>query len=243
MRRLEIMRVADTEEAVALTVYDGERRIFDEVTDVSYELIHRLYNHHQFETVLDVGSGRGEHAATLRALGKTVTTLDPVYPADIRADLMEWETDETYDVVFCSHVLEHQRNPGAFLDALVERVKPGGLLAVSVPPVVSHHVTFGHGITLNAGYLIYHLVMAGLDCREVEVLTYAYNVSAIVRKGERGLPKGTWCREWDEVGPYFPPELQAAQKQNEINGAIYSLNWEPVLLQPPHINAGLPRAV
>lgn len=238
MLRLELTPADHvTEYSVGMAVHDDDRRLSFVTTEVSYELVHRLFYAYEFDTVLDVGAGRLEHAKTFRALGKTVTTLDPVFTADVEGDIFSWETDAQFDCVFCSHVLEHQRNPGLFLDALYDRLKPGGLLALSVPPEAHHHVTFGHGFGYNAGYLIYHLVMAGFDCSDADVLTYGYNVSIIVRKGRPTVPRDVWCRDWEDVAPFFPSELQA--QGNQIYGPLLSRNWTPVLNIPPHFNAGL----
>lgn len=41
--------------------------------------------------------------------------------------------DERFDLVTCFSVLEHVRDPGGFLDLLVRRLSPGGLLMLEVP--------------------------------------------------------------------------------------------------------------
>ena len=140
--------------------------------------------------------------------------------------------------MFCSHVLEHQRNIGVFLDKLFDIMRDGAILAISVPPLCSHWVTLSHPNWLNAGMLLYHLVMAGFDCREPRVLTYGYNTSVVLRKKSNRLARQSWAHH-SEVLEFLPAELQ---HQNEsFKGAIRSINWTPDLELEVHPLSGLPQ--
>ena len=82
-----------------------------------------LIDNFSFETVLDIGSGAGQHASIFEKYGKTVTAVDlgvSVYydrrAADgLVADYNQRSFSNKFDCIWASHVLEHQTNPGTFL--------------------------------------------------------------------------------------------------------------------------------
>lgn len=176
----------------------------------------RLLASHSFTTVLDVGCGAGEHARLLRHLGKTVTTIDLHRDADIVGDYATTPIERTFDVVWCSHSLEHQRNVGLFLEKLGTNLDDGGLLAISVPTHPAERLVAGHVTVWNAGLLCYNLVLAGFDCREA-TFTSTVDLSLIVpkrpaRAAEIGLAAGSGAdldpgAGGDPLGPvaaFFP---------------------------------------
>jgi SAM-dependent methyltransferase len=139
-------------------------------------------------TVLDVGAGEGEHARIMRAAGRIVVTVSLCAPADHVGDFLAWDSSQRFDAIWACHVLEHQVNPGLFLKACRERLKPGGVLAVTVPPA-KHDIVGGHVTLWNAGLLLYHLILAGFDCRQARVGAYGYNISVLVRRSDIELPR------------------------------------------------------
>ncbi len=155
-------------------------------------MVQRVLDAHDFETVLDVGSGTGEQTAMLRNHGKTVTELDygdSVYfrdrpkeaPPVIVGDFVTVEIPQTYDCVIASHVLEHQPNVNLFLQRAHAVLNEGGVLGLSVPPF-KHQIVGGHLTVWNAGLLLYNLVLAGFDCKDAWVRKYGYNISIVVKK-------------------------------------------------------------
>ena len=73
---------------------------------------------YQFQTVLDIGCGQGLHSNIFREHLKTVIGIDASTHwgvPDILAEFMSYEFSEPFDLVWCSHVLEHQVNVQAFL--------------------------------------------------------------------------------------------------------------------------------
>ncbi|MBU8921785.1 MAG: class I SAM-dependent methyltransferase [Bacteroidales bacterium] len=138
----------------------------------------------EFGSVLDIGSGSGSHAAHFRDLSKTVTTVNLEPPADMVGDYLELELPQ-HDLVWASHVLEHQPNPNLFLRKCF--ADTGRYFCVTVPPL-KHEIVGGHLTLWNAGLLLYNMVIAGWDCSEAKVMTYGYNISVLVEKKKADLP-------------------------------------------------------
>ena len=142
--------------------------------------------------VLDIGPGGGLHTQIMRDAGIKVTTVGPCPGTSVPGLYEEIRPPEgwspscrplqggPFDGVWCSHVLEHVRNVGMFLDFVGVDLKPGGLLAITVPPHRPKLVG-GHINQFNEGSLVYQLVLAGFDCSEARVGVYGYNISVLVR--------------------------------------------------------------
>lgn len=128
--------------------------------------------------VLDVGSGSGEHAVIIQDAGHRVETCDLIDGVNY---MIRPTRPQSYDGIWCSHVLEHQTNPGDFLRKLRTDLKPGGLLAVTVPPL-KHQIVGGHVTLWNAGILLYQLILAGFDCQDAAIKRYDYNISVLLRR-------------------------------------------------------------
>jgi len=175
-------------------------------------------------TALDIGCGGGEHAAAMRAAGLRVTTLDVLGGIEPRPDLvgdyLAIEMPEPFDVVWASHVLEHQRNVGLFLDKVFRDTREGGLVAVTVPPL-KHEIVGGHLTLWNAGLLLYNLVLAGFDCREASVKEYGYNISAVLEKRPAALPPLVSGEPDIEcLAPFFPVPVW-----HGFHGRLEAVRW------------------
>jgi len=164
------------------------------------QALQRLLAMPDVRTVLDVGSGAGEHAAIMRATGRKVTTVSLEPPAHHVKDFVTALIPTGFDAVWASHVLEHQPNVNNFLRRCFQVLRADGVLAVTVPPY-KPNVVGGHLTTWSAGHLLYNLIVAGFDCRDALVSgNYSsginntgypyppYNISVIVRKRTAALP-------------------------------------------------------
>ena len=138
---------------------------------------------YEFQTVLDIGSGEGHHKRFMEHYDKQVYSVDMATEADFVGDFLDIDFDEQFDAIWCSHVLEHQRNVGDFLDKVYSLLKPGGVLAVIVPTHDREVLISGHLTSWSIPLLCYNLVMAGFDCSEAAVLQ-TYELSLVVKKSD-----------------------------------------------------------
>lgn len=174
----------------------------------------------EFSTVLDIGAGDGCHAAFFRELGKEVHTCDIKPPADYLGKYTSTVLSQKYDLIWCSHTLEHQPNVQTFLKKVRIDLKEGGYFAVTVPPL-KHEIVGGHVSLWNAGLLLYNLVLAGFDCSKAMVKTYGYNISVIVKHTPINLPELKMdFGDIETLAPYFPMPVK-----NGFDGRIEELNW------------------
>ena len=155
------------------------------------------------KNALDVGCGAGLLAEPLARLGAKVTGIDasPEVVAVARAHASEsgleihyragdvQTLDGQFDLITCMEVIEHVANPASFLDALAERLAPGGLLIMSTPNATGWSkllmITIGEGLgriprgTHDFGKFIgpdqmnAMLASAGLQCCDVEGIAWS----------------------------------------------------------------------
>ena len=69
-----------------------------------------------------------------------------------------------YDMIFCSHVIEHQRNQG-FLDKIYDILKDEGDLVISGPTHEAEKFVEGHISTTILPVFLQILIYAGFDCK------------------------------------------------------------------------------
>ena len=88
-------------------------------------------------SALDVGARAGVQTRWLRDRGYTVTPIDadPVTSECLKVDAnqrLPFE-DASFDLVWCSEVIEHLEDPAFSLSELRRVTKPGGLLLLTTP--------------------------------------------------------------------------------------------------------------
>lgn len=167
--------------------------------------------------ILDIGAGMGEHAVLLEQWGFDVLTLDRNGNADLIGDYIDLDLGAAkFEAIWASHVLEHQRNVGLFLDKCWHELVPDGVLAVTVPPLKPELVG-GHLSLWTQGHLVYNLILAGFDCSKARVFQDGYNCSALVRKTEISLPALRMdSGDIKRLQDFFPPGVTEGMSGWEI---------------------------
>ena len=123
-------------------------------------------------SVLDVGSGGGDHARAFAAGGARVLCVDygtSIYARESKAamevvhvDFNRFVPPQRFALVWASHVLEHQRNVGMFIENLIECCAEDGHVCITVPD--PHRTLWGGHLTLwSPGLLAYNIALCGVD--------------------------------------------------------------------------------
>jgi 2-polyprenyl-3-methyl-5-hydroxy-6-metoxy-1,4-benzoquinol methylase len=179
--------------------------------------------------LLDVGCGEGEQAYHFAESGIKVTGIDIKIPEIEHKNISflpgSWESfdfREEFDIIWCSHILEHQLNVNEFLLWVKKTVKDGGVIAITVPPA-KHIVVSGHFTIWNAGLVLYNLVMAGLNCKDAQIKEYTYNITVIIKKEEIELPDLYYNRgDLTNLKDFFP---NVYINLDGFFGNFKQLNW------------------
>lgn len=167
--------------------------------------------------MLDIGGSHGVHARFFRSHGIDVDLVDMVAgdePPIFTGDYLKFRPSTPYDVVWSSHVIEHVRNVGIFLDKMRADLAPDGYCVASVPPMRGERMAYNHISFWNPGMLLLNFGLAGFDMGSARVAQYGYNVSIIARHAKI-MP--------DDIKDGFPRELAISGKH--FNGDVKAYNW------------------
>jgi SAM-dependent methyltransferase len=181
------------------------------------------------KTVLDVGVGKAQHAHCFLAQGCSVTGLDPAPPQLEHPNYEHIHSgyeiaglgDRQFDMVWCSHTLEHIPNIQHFLIHLRKWVKPGGWLFIAVPSSRQNRFHVGHCTLWTPAHLVYNLVCAGWDCKDANWYTEYLSIGLCVQRvddidmsGRTALPSEVfWLNEYSPIRIYHE------------DGAWWGNNW------------------
>lgn len=204
----------------------------------------KLVSDYDFKTILDIGSGDGLQKKFFEMFEKQVFTVDLNKNADFVGDFLEIEFDRKFDVIWCSHVLEHQRNVGFFLEKIFSCLKDDGILVVVVPIHPRERLIAGHLTSWNAGLLCYNLILAGFDCSSAALLQN-FELGCIVRKQQadvdsayRRAGSGADIQNFYELDPfevlkeYFPFAVSQGSNAEVLECAWGGVNYK--LPRPVH---------
>jgi SAM-dependent methyltransferase len=140
-------------------------RSADLYANTKYEMILDYLEGHNRLNILNAGCGSGELSQLLAGKGHRVCGIDPVpeyiHLARKRAEkiglsgcsysvasIEDFQTDERFDCVVATDVLEHIDDDRLAFERMASQVRPGGLIIVTVPAgqwLFGHHdIALGH---------------------------------------------------------------------------------------------------
>jgi 2-polyprenyl-3-methyl-5-hydroxy-6-metoxy-1,4-benzoquinol methylase len=132
---------------------EWERRHFWRYNEraVEFAFVLRAIARHAPRTLLDVGSGTTALPALMASCGPTVTAIDNVtdywekgmvnrHWHVLDDDIQNTRLTEHFDMVTCISVLEHIRNYDQAVRNMLDRLAPGGHLALCGPYTEGFHV-------------------------------------------------------------------------------------------------------
>ncbi len=161
--------------------------------------------------VLDIGGAFGSHSKVMRSFGLSVDLIDKYEDkAEFKGDFNTFYFKKKYDMIYCSHVIEHQRNQGAFLDKIYDILKDDGDLVISGPTHEAEKFVEGHISTTILPVFLQILIYAGFDCKNGKMMSIAgVENSFIVKKAknflidERTETGYRWSQKHQERSPIF----------------------------------------
>ena len=183
----------------------------------------------KFCNALDIGSNHGNHTEIMRNFGLRVEQIDKYNPnAEIHDDFNEYKFNKKYDVIFCSHVVEHQRNIGLFLDKIFDVLSDDGVLIISGPVHEAERFVEGHIASTIFPLFLQSLIYAGFDCKNGKTMMLGgVENSFIVKKAknfELSERKETGFKWTEKHRERSPVDLTAGSFIR--NGKLELLNCE-----------------
>jgi SAM-dependent methyltransferase len=199
------------------------------------------------KTVLDVGVWKGHHAVAFLGQGASVTGLD-VTPTPLNSPLYSHiespyeQADlqgKQFDMVWCSHVLEHVPNAQHFLIHLRHWLKEDGWLCMAVPTSRQNRLHIGHLSLWTPAHLVYNMICAGWNCKKALWYTDYLTIGLAVQKTpdislswRTGMPN----EEFD-LNQFAPRTI------HHEDGAWWGNNWpdkfaESRVQDPPSVTIG-----
>lgn len=126
----------------------------------------------KYKNCLDIGSGAGIHSQIFTDIGLKTSQIDKYSStSNIKDDFMDYCFNETFDIIYCSHVIEHQRNIGNFLDKIFDLLTVDGKLLIAVPKHDGNVMIEGHINSFLTPLFIQQLVYAGFDLKNGKYLS------------------------------------------------------------------------
>tara|TARA_B100001989_G_scaffold37351_1_gene22419 strand:+ start:30220 stop:30942 length:723 start_codon:yes stop_codon:yes gene_type:complete len=149
--------------------------------------------------VLDVGSGGGEHAKMFLNNGLDVVCVDygtSVYYQEsnteglniIYENIINFESEKKFDLIWASHVIEHQQNVGLFINKLIDLCADNGYLCITIPDP-HRHLWGGHLTIWSPGLLAYNIALCGCDLSNAVFIRGTLETSILFQLKKIDLPK------------------------------------------------------
>ena len=207
-----------------------------------FALIEYLLSKKKFKKkfkVLDIGGALGNHTKIMRDFGLKVDSIDKYEKdAEFVEDFNTFKLESKYDMIHCSHVIEHQRNQGAFLDKIYDVLKDDGDLIISGPKHPAERFVEGHIATTIMPIFLQILIYSGFDCKKGKILSLGgIENSFIVKKAknfnlnERYETGYKWKQIHNERSPIH---LTAGYSVPAINLEMYNCEIFKVHIKNSH---------
>tara|TARA_B100000029_G_scaffold501037_2_gene573727 strand:- start:171 stop:1019 length:849 start_codon:yes stop_codon:yes gene_type:complete len=165
-----------------------------------FSLIEYLLSNENFKKgfkVLDIGGALGKHCQIMREFGLSVDTIDKYEKkAEFVGDFNKYDFTTKYDMIYCSHVIEHQRNQGFFLDKIFDLLNKNGDLVISGPKHPAERFVEGHISTTILPVFLQLLIYAGFDCKNGKMMSLGGIENSFIVKKSKNFKKN----ERDETG-------------------------------------------
>ncbi len=134
-------------------IYDEKSHPFTDYPSRLAAYLYQAFKLNERDTMLELGSGRGEMLKCFSDLGMTVKGVDLSQEAQVLSPGLEMSScdleteklpfpDSCFDVVFNKSVLEHIRNTDHLIREIRRVLKPGGLILCMVPDWESNYKIF-----------------------------------------------------------------------------------------------------
>lgn len=171
------------------------------------------------DTVLDVGSGGGVHADLFKKAGCRVLCIDfgtSIYAQSkvineldvLEIDFYNYESTNKFDLVWASHVLEHQRNIGIFIEKLIAFCSDHGSICITVPD--PHRTLWGGHLSIwSPGILAYNIVLCGVDLSKAYFVRGSDEFSIFFKPIRVSLPSNLTYDSGDliKLSKFLPDKL------------------------------------
>ncbi|MBN2331743.1 MAG: class I SAM-dependent methyltransferase [Deltaproteobacteria bacterium] len=184
---------------------------------IAKEILDAVGNHRLLQglRLLDIGCGHGFLITEAKTRGASVSGIEPSVRHAKRlqergfdvysGSLEQYATDQpgSYDIVTCSHVLEHSENPGKFLQCAGSLLARDGLLCAEVPNA-EWQTNYGkHPVSIHTAHLCYHTersLRALFEISGLSVLSTSYGLhgGSVRVVSSRGFPKDLLDMELDD---------------------------------------------
>jgi SAM-dependent methyltransferase len=134
-------------------IYSKERKPYTSYPEQLCNFIAKSYFKKEYNTLLDVGCGRGDHLTEFQRMGFQCKGIDKTEEAkelaknieignvDVEKEPLPFK-DNSFDVVFNKSLLEHLNYPDNFMRETYRVLKPGGRLIILTPDWESNYKMF-----------------------------------------------------------------------------------------------------
>jgi len=207
-------------------VYSEERRPYTSYPGKLCKHIAENYLKPDYETLLDVGCGRGEHLRGFEELGYREKGIDlseeakelladlEIAIVDIENEPLPYE-DGSFDVVFSKSLIEHLHNSEGFIREAYRVLKPGGRLITMTPDWESVYKIFYEDYTHRTPFTRGSLydIHRVIGFKEIQVMKF---------KQLPVLWKYPWLNFFSKIMSCFP---ESTGKFVKFSRRIMLLSW------------------